>query len=91
MTERHDQSRTLLSKPGMLLDLLLAGVFFVLCTLLVIPSHVPFTEPVLRYGFSAFTSFSLAGVFWMGLGLFRVTLADHRAHPERARHKYPEA
>lgn len=64
--------------PGVLIDAALAFVFFLVFTFFVLPPHVPGHDTVLLYAFSAFTAFCLSMVFWMALGLFRVTLADHK-------------
>ncbi|MGF1482855.1 MAG: hypothetical protein ACFBZ8_00655 [Opitutales bacterium] len=75
---REDQSKQLLTKVGVLTDTALAVVFFLVFTFVVIPPHVPGHDTGLLYLYSAYTSFCLSMVFWMALGLFRVTLVDHK-------------
>ena len=72
----EDRSKELLSRKGLVIDLVLALVFFLAFTFLVIPPHVPAESPAWILFWSAYTSLSLAAVFWMGLQLFRVTLVD---------------
>jgi len=91
MSTTHDQTKDLLSPAGMLLDAALSLVFFVVFTLFIIPSHVPFQGQWEVLFFSAFCSLPLALVFWISLGLFRVTLMDFRKQPQRSEHKYPQA
>ncbi len=66
----------LVTPVGAAIDFILAVIFFLVFTFFVIPSHVPAEDPLVLYGLSAFTSFSIAGVFWIALNLFRVTRVD---------------
>lgn len=70
--------RKLVSPIGAVVDFILATVFFLVFTFFVIPSHVPAENPVAVYALSAYTSFAIAGVFWIALMLFRVTFVDQR-------------
>lgn len=68
----------LVSPSGAVVDFILATVFFLVFTFVVIPPHVPAESPAAIYALSAYTSFALAGVFWIALMLFRVTIVDQR-------------
>jgi hypothetical protein len=67
----------LITKQAVAIDLVLTVVFFVWITS-ILEKHVPWGE---RGDFAvllgaAYCGACLAGVFWMALNLFRVTLAD---------------
>jgi hypothetical protein len=77
MQDAQEISQPKLVSPfGAVVDFILAAIFFAVFTLVVIPPHVPAESPTAVYALSAYTSFSLAGVFWMALMLFRVTRVD---------------
>ncbi len=86
---REDQSHKLLSKPGVVIDLALSLVFFLVFTFVVLPPHVPGHETNFLYLFSGATALCLTMVFWMALGLFRVTLVDHK-QKDAAKEAKPE-
>lgn len=70
------ENRKLVTPLGALIDVVLAGVVFLVFFLVIIPPHVPFHETVWKYFFSAYTSVVMAGFAWLALSLFRVTLID---------------
>lgn len=67
----------LVSKSGIVIDLLLSSVFFVWMTG-ILRKHVPWVEegPTAVLLGAAYCSLCLTCVLWMALSLFRVTLAD---------------
>ena len=69
------EERKLASKGGIVLDILLTGIFFIFMVS-VLKEHVPAETSKMQLIFSVFTALPLAGVFWLALGLFRVTVAD---------------
>ena len=87
----NDQTKDLFTLPGVLIDLTIAGIFYVVFALFFMPEYVPFSEPLYLYGFAFFASTPLAAVVWMALGLFRVTLADYRKNPTRSQYQYPDS
>jgi hypothetical protein len=67
----------LITKQAVAIDLVLTVVFFVWITS-ILKKHVPWSEAgetAVLMG-AAYCGLCLAGVFWMALNLFRVTLAD---------------
>ena len=67
----------LITKQAVVIDLVLTVVFFVWITS-ILKKHVPWSEAgetAVLLG-AAYCGACLAGVFWMALNLFRVTLAD---------------
>lgn len=82
-----NQRPQLYTKKAIVVDLILTGLFFAFFMTKGIGSwtnpvglykHVPWTEaPVWAiWAGAAYCGICLAGVFWMALGLFRVTLVD---------------
>lgn len=67
----------LITKQAVVIDLVLTVVFFVWITS-ILKKHVPWSEagPTAVLLGAAYCGACLAGVFWMSLCLFRVTLAD---------------
>jgi protein-S-isoprenylcysteine O-methyltransferase Ste14 len=67
----------LITKQAVVIDLVLTVVFFVWITS-ILKKHVPWSEAGETAVFlgAAYCGACLAGVFWMALNLFRVTLAD---------------
>ena len=67
----------LVTKQGVIIDLILTVVFFVWITS-ILKKHVPWAEagPTAVLLGAADCGLCLSGVFWMALSLFRVTLAD---------------
>lgn len=67
----------LITKQAVAIDLLLTVVFFLWITS-ILKKHVPWQEAsdeAVLLG-AAYCGACLAGVFWLALNLFRVTLAD---------------
>ncbi len=67
----------LVTKQGAIIDLILTGIFYV-WIVTVLKKHVPWqeaSETAIWLG-AAYCGACLAGVLWMALSLFRVTLAD---------------
>jgi hypothetical protein len=67
----------LITKQAVVIDLVLTVVFFVWITS-ILKKHVPWVEagPTAVLLGAAYCGACLAGVFWLALNLFRVTLAD---------------
>ena len=67
----------LVTKQAVVIDLVLTVVFFVWITS-ILKKHVPWSEagPTAVLLGAAYCGACLAGVFWMALNLFLVTLAD---------------
>ncbi|MEI6460979.1 MAG: hypothetical protein WCO73_03420 [Verrucomicrobiota bacterium] len=67
----------LITKQAIVIDVVLTAIFFVWITS-ILKKHVPWTESgetAVLLG-AAYCAACLAGVFWLALSLFRVTLAD---------------
>ncbi len=67
----------LITKHGVVLDLILTVVFFVWINS-ILKKHVPWAEAsdtAILLG-ASYCGACLSGVFWLALSLFRVTLAD---------------
>jgi hypothetical protein len=75
MTE-ESSSPTLISKKGVVIDLILSVAFFLFMREVLIP-HVPSQDPLAVNIVSSMTSFCMSGVFWLAAGMFRVTLVDY--------------
>ena len=75
MTE-ESSSPTLISKKGVVIDLILSVIFFLFMREVLIP-HVPSQDPLAVNIVSSMTSFCMTGVFWLATGMFRVTLVDY--------------
>ena len=70
-------SQKLISRRGILIDLILSAGFFVYM-LLVLKKHVPWTEApaIWQWAGAAYAALCLSILFWMAACLFRVTLID---------------
>ena len=67
----------LVSTKGVIIDLALALVFFA-CFAIYLRPYVPsYKEPFVTV-FATATAVCLSSVFWLGLNMFRVVLADQR-------------
>tara|TARA_B100002019_G_scaffold200290_1_gene173603 strand:+ start:4614 stop:4865 length:252 start_codon:yes stop_codon:yes gene_type:complete len=66
----------LVSKKGLVIDLILTALFFFFMREVLIP-HVPSQDPLAVNIVASMTSFCMSGVFWLAAGMFRVTLVDH--------------
>jgi len=75
----------LITPLGIVVDLALAGLFFMVFTLFILPPHVPAFQTGPLYFFSAYTALCLTGVFWIGLQLFRVTYARQKLDRQKVR------
>jgi len=73
-----DQPSTpsLISKKGIVIDLLLTLLFFLFMREVLVP-HVPSQDPTAINIVSSMTSFCMSGVFWLAAGMFRVTWVDY--------------
>ena len=67
----------LVSKKGIVIDLVLTVLFFLFMREVLIP-HVPSQDPLAVNIVSSMTSFCMSGVFWLAAGMFRVTLVDYQ-------------
>lgn len=76
----HASEKKLLSKTGLVVDLILTVLFFVLMTP-VLKTHVPLDEaPVsVQWAFAVFAGIALSALFWMAATLLRVTWVDWKA------------
>jgi hypothetical protein len=75
MTE-EPSSPKLISKKGVVIDLILSVIFFLFMREVLIP-HVPSQDPLAVNIVSSMTSFCMTGVFWLAAGMFRVTFVDY--------------
>ena len=66
----------LISKKGLIFDLVLTVIFFFFMRDVLIP-HVPSQDPTAVNIVASMTSFCMSGVFWLAAGMFRVTLVDY--------------
>jgi hypothetical protein len=73
-----DQPSTpsLISKKGIVIDLLLTLLFFLFMREVLVP-HVPSQDPTAINIVSSMTAFCMSGVFWLAAGMFRVTWVDY--------------
>ena len=67
----------LVSKKGIVIDLILTVLFFFYMRDVLIP-HVPSEDPTAVNIVASMTSFCMSGVFWMAVNMFRVTLVDYQ-------------
>ncbi len=72
----------LVSKKGIVIDLVLTVLFFLFMREVLIP-HVPSQDPLAVNIVSSMTSFCMSGVFWLAAGMFRVTLVDYQRSQQR--------
>ena len=75
MSENPSQ-KNLVSRKGAFVDLFLSLLFFLFMREVLIP-HVPSQDPLAVNIVSSMTSFCMSGVFWLALGMFRVTWVDY--------------
>jgi len=66
----------LVSRKGVVIDLFLSLLFFVFMREVLVP-HVPSQDPLAVNIVSSMTSFCMSGVFWLALGMLRVTWVDY--------------
>ena len=74
LDEKEEQP--LVSKIGIVIDLLLSFCFFIFMGAYVLPSHVPSDDSFVVNIVAFMTSLCMTGVFWMATNMFRVTLVD---------------
>ena len=72
----------LVSKKGIVIDLVLTVLFFLFMREVLIP-HVPSQDPLAVNIVSSMTSFCMSGVFWLAAGMFWVTLVDYQRSQQR--------
>jgi len=71
------QPSPLVSKKGIVIDLVLTACFFLFMREVLVP-HVPSQDPLAVTIVSSMTAFCMSGVFWLATGMFRVTLVDYQ-------------
>jgi len=71
------QPSPLVSKKGIVIDLVLTACFFLFMREVLVP-HVPSQDPLAVTIVSSMTAFCMSGVFWLAAGMFRVTLVDYQ-------------
>jgi hypothetical protein len=71
------QPTPLVSKKGIVIDLVLTACFFLFMREVLVP-HVPSQDPLAVNIVSSMTAFCMSGVFWLAAGMFRVTLVDYQ-------------
>jgi len=67
--------KKLVGPAGIIIDIVLTGVFFVFMCGVIYPHTPDFSERGKQLS-AAYTSLCLTGVFWITLQCFRVTFAD---------------
>ena len=68
--------KPLISKRGIVIDLLLSVAFFSFMVEVLIP-HVPSQDEFTQYLVAGMTSFCMTGVFWIAANMLRVTWVDY--------------
>ena len=71
------EDKPLVSKTGIVVDLVLSIAFFAFMFWVLMP-HVPSYDPNAVYIVAGMTSFCMTGVFWIAANMFRVTLVDYQ-------------
>jgi len=72
-----DDAKPLVSKFGIITDLILTVVFFLFMTY-VLGSRVPSQDPITIKVVSGMTALCMSGVFWIAANMFRVTRVDYQ-------------
>ena len=70
------EDRKLISKGGILFDLVLTILFGIFMTMVCAEHAPPMTSGNTKLMIGAFTAVPITGTFWLGLSLFHVTLVD---------------
>ncbi|MDG1326225.1 MAG: hypothetical protein P8P49_10690 [Opitutales bacterium] len=70
------EEQPLVSKIGIVIDLILSFIVFIFLGAYVLPQHVPSDDSFVVNIVAFMTSFCMTGVFWMAVNMFRVTLVD---------------
>jgi len=73
----NPENLPLISKKGLIFDLVLTVIFFFFMRDVLIP-HVPSQDPTAVNIVASMTSFCMSGVFWLAASMFRVTLVDYQ-------------
>jgi hypothetical protein len=73
---KEEEVKPLVSKPGIIFDLVLAIAFFFFMRNVLVP-HVPSQDPLAVNIVSSMTSFCMTGVFWIATNMLRVTWVDY--------------
>lgn len=71
-----DKTQPLVSKNGVVVDLILSVLFFLFMREVLVP-HVPSQDPTAVFVVSSMTAFCMTGVFWIAANMFRVTRVDY--------------
>ena len=71
-----EEEKPLVSKPGIMFDLVLAVAFFLFMRNVLVP-HVPSEDPLAVTIVSSMTAFCMTGVFWIATNMLRVTWVDY--------------
>jgi hypothetical protein len=71
-----EEDKPLVSKPGIIFDLVLAVAFFFFMRNVLVP-HVPSQDPLAVNIVASMTSFCMTGVFWIATNMLRVTWVDY--------------
>jgi hypothetical protein len=71
-----DKTQPLVSKIGVVVDLILSVLFFLFMREVLVP-HVPSQDPTAVVVVSSMTAFCMTGVFWIAANMFRVTRVDY--------------
>ena len=79
------QPTPLVSKKGIVIDLVLTACFFLFMREVLVP-HVPSQDPLAVNIVSSMTAFCMSGVFWLAAGMFRVTLVDYQRNQKSVVH-----
>lgn len=79
------EKRILITPGGAVTDVIIAFIVFLVFCFYIMPSHVPFYDPVAKYLVSAYGSTVMGGFTWIALSLFRVTRVDQKLRKQAAR------
>jgi hypothetical protein len=76
MDSRSDSAQPkLVTRRGMIIDLVLTAIFFVIMSQFLRSNVMDEREAVVTF-FAAYTALCVSGVFWLALQLFRAVFAD---------------
>ena len=73
----NSEDQPLVTKTGKVVDFLLSAAFFFFMFWVLKP-HVPSEDPLAVKIVAGMTSLCMTGVFWIAVGMFRVTLVDYQ-------------
>ncbi len=74
--DKDKATEKLVSRKGLIIDLVLAAMWFVFFAFILRP-HVPAQSETYQIVIAIFTSSCLTGVFWIALSMFRVVRVDY--------------